>query len=141
MANVRSMDFIAQKWGSRAATAGDVYEAGVRQPKADWQRSAAGSQGSWEAGVADAARLKSFTKGVNAAGSQKWQAKTLSKGVSRFPQGIQESGPEFQVGFERYRGVIESTQLPPRFAKGDPRNIERVKTIAAALRKAKVGAG
>ena len=141
MANIRGLDFISQKWSSRAATAGDVYEAGVRQPKADWQRSTAAAQGSWEAGVADAARMKTFSKGVTSAGTQKWQAKTIAKGVNRFGPGIQEAGPDFQVGFERYRGVIESTQLPPRFAKGDPRNIERVKVMAQALRKAKVGAG
>lgn len=139
MANVRSLDFIASKWSNRAATAGDVYEAGVRNPKADWQRQAAASQGSWEAGVAEAARQKSFTKGVNSAGSQKWQAKTVAKGVSRYGPGVQEAGPDFQQGFEKYRQVIESTNLPPRFAKGDPRNIERVKVMSAALRKAKMG--
>ena len=139
MANVRSLDFITNKWATRAATAGDVYEAGVRNPKADWQRSAAASQGSWESGVAEAARQKSFSKGVNAAGTQKWQAKTIAKGVQRFGPGVQEAGPDFQQGFEKYRQVIEATNLPPRFAKGDPRNIERVKVMAAALRKAKVG--
>ena len=35
--------------------------------------------------------------------------------------------------------IIETTTLPPRFAKGDPRNIERVKVLAAALRKGRTG--
>jgi hypothetical protein len=36
--------------------------------------------------------------------------------------------------------VIESIQLPPRGPKGDPRNIERVRVIAQALRARKLAA-
>jgi hypothetical protein len=36
--------------------------------------------------------------------------------------------------------VISSTTLPPKYAKGDPRNVQRVATMAAALRAAKMGA-
>lgn len=139
MAAIRSLDMIARKWQNRASTAGDVYEEGVKNPKADWQRQAAAAQGSWESGVSEAARAKSFQKGVNAAGTSKWQSKTLSKGVARFGPGIAEAEPDFSAGFAKFRQVIEGLTLPPRFAKGDPRNIERVKVVAAALRKAKVG--
>ena len=38
-----------------------------------------------------------------------------------------------------YLETIAATQLPPRFAKGDPRNVQRVAAIAAALRKRKTG--
>ena len=36
-------------------------------------------------------------------------------------------------GFQPYADTIRSTTLPPRFPKGDPRNLERTKAIATAL--------
>lgn len=139
MAAIRSLESISKKWAERAASAGQQFADGVRQPKRDWQKAAAAAEGNWEAGVASAARAKSFGKGVNRAGTAKWQSKAIAKGTVRYGPGVQEAEPDFRGGFDRFRQVIESTQLPPRFAKGDPRNLERVKAMSVALRKAKVG--
>ena len=45
---------------------------------------------------------------------------------------------EYAKGFAPYHDVIEKTELPPRYAKGDERNYERVKAIGQALHKAKL---
>ena len=140
MAAIRSLSSIAQKWQERASSASNVYAAGVQSPKSDWAAQTAAAAGNWEAGVTEAARNKSFGKGVQAAGTPKWQQKSVSKGAPRYAPGVADALPDYSKGFEKFRQVIESTQLPPRFAKGDPRNIERVRTIASALRKAKVSA-
>jgi hypothetical protein len=89
--------------------------------------------------VTGAAQAKSFQKGVQAAGTPKWQSKALSKGTARYGPGVAEGEPDFAQGFDRFRTVIEGTNLPPRFAKGDPRNVERVRVMSTALRRAKVG--
>jgi predicted aminopeptidase len=107
-------------------------------PKADWQAQTIGAAANWEAGITEAARNKSFASGVNRAGTKKWQSKAISKGAARYGAGVADAQPDYQAGFEPYRQIIESTTLPPRFAKGDPRNVERVKVMAAALRKGKV---
>ena len=139
MPAVRSIASVSKKWVDRAGTAGAQYAEGVSSPKKDWATSAGAAGANWEAGVAEASRKKSFGKGVAAAGTQKWQRKAIAKGTQRFGPGVADAQPDYQAGFEPYRNVIEGTALPPRFAKGDPRNVERVKVMSAALRKAKVG--
>ena len=137
MPSVRPMGNVAKKWADRAGTAGPQYAEGVQMPKADWQAQTIGAAANWEAGITEAARNKSFASGVNRAGTKKWQSKAISKGVARYGAGVADAQPDYQAGFEPYRQIIESTTLPPRFAKGDPRNVERVKVMAGALRKGK----
>jgi len=48
-------------------------------------------------------------------------------------------GDDYEKGFAPYRDEIEKTALPPRYPRRDPRNIQRVATIAAALGKKKTG--
>lgn len=139
MAAIRAMATIAEKWKNRAGSAGPQYQEGVQQPKKDWATAAGSAQGNWDAGVTQASAMKTFQKGVAQAGTPKWQSKAISKVVSRFPQGVADAQPDYSHGFEKYRNVIEGTQLPNRFAKGDPRNLDRVKSISTALRKAKTG--
>jgi len=140
MPAIRSLQTISKKWVDRAGSAGPQYADGVRTPKKDWAGAATAAQGNWDAGVQQAAQQKSFGKGVAKAGTPKWQAKAVSKGVPRFPQGVADAQPDYASGFEPYRNLIESTQLPARYPKGDPRNIDRVRAISQALRKAKTGA-
>lgn len=80
---------------------------------------------------------KTFSKGVTKAGTGKWQAQAVAKGVSRYPQGVAGAQSAYQAGFEPYANVIQSTTLPPKFAKGDPRNLQRVTAMSQALRSAK----
>ena len=96
---------------------------------------AAGNQA---AGIQEAIREKRFEKGVAKAGDQTWQQGALTKGVARFGEGVQLAQQKYAANFAPYAQVIESTSLPPRYPKGDPRNIERVKVIATALRNKKV---
>ena len=139
MPAIRSLAAIGKKWNDRASSAGPQYAEGIATPKKDWANEAARAQPNWEAGVQQAAQAKSFSKGVTAAGTPKWQQKATVKGVQRFGPGVQVAQPDYQAGFEKYRQVIEATALPPRLAKGDPRNLQRVGAMSQALRKAKVG--
>jgi len=80
-----------------------------------------------------------FAKGVQQAGDAKWSAAAQGKGAERFGPGAQAGVGDYEKGVQKYLNVIENTILPPRGPKGDPRNIERVKVMASALRKAKTG--
>lgn len=137
---IRAIGSVASKWAERAGSAGPQYAAGVATPKADWGTNAAAGQANWTAGVQSAAASKSFSKGVQKAGTPKWQQAATGKGAQRFGPGVQGAQPAYQKGFEPFASVISSTTLPPKYAKGDPRNVQRVATMAAALRAAKMGA-
>lgn len=82
---------------------------------------------------------QAFQKGVQQAGDAKWQTAATGKGAERFGPGAQAGVGDYEKGVAKYLAVIEGTTLPPRGPKGDPRNFERVKVMANALRKAKTG--
>ncbi|MCK5645108.1 MAG: hypothetical protein KAJ19_30185, partial [Gammaproteobacteria bacterium] len=103
----------------------------------DWANATKAAEGSYEEGVNKAIARKAFGKGVTKAGSEKYKAGVREKGGQRFASGVAIAGPAYQAGFAPFHRVIAGTQLPPRFARRDPRNLRRVEVIATALGKAK----
>ena len=47
---------------------------------------------------------------------------------------------DYEQGFAPFAQVIQGVNLPPRGARGDPRNYENVRLIGEALHAAKTGA-
>jgi len=140
MVKIRSISVIRAKWEKETPLRAPYYEAGIREPKEDWATEAAAAQPAWDSGVADATRRKAFSVGVKKVGTPKWQERALKKGVPRYPEGVRIAGPDYEAGFGPYRDEIERIVLPPRGMRGDPKNIERVRVIANALYKKRVGA-
>lgn len=136
---LKSISEITTKWMRRAAASGPDYEAGVRSPKEDWASETTAAKAAYEAGVADAIGRDAFVKGVREAGTEKWQRKTLAVGPARYPTGVAAAESDYNAGFGPYRDAIERIVLPARGRRGDPANIERVRAIADALYKQKVG--
>ncbi len=139
MAGVKSGTAVAEKWARVTPQRQQDYQAGVQAPRVPWSQAAKAAEERYKAGVQEAAARGAYGKGVAAAGDQRWQQKAIAKGPSRFAEGVAISAPDYQAGIQPYLDTIAATTLPPRYAKGDPRNIERVKTIAQALRKRKTG--
>jgi len=137
MAKVRSGS--GEKWARRAGQSTEDFLTGVQNPRADWKTATLAATANQQAGVLEAIKNKSFEKGVAKAGSSKWLEKTLEKGAQRFAAGVQQAQADYDSAIAPYLSVIESTTLPPRYPKGDPRNIDRVKAINIALRKKKLG--
>jgi hypothetical protein len=129
----------AAKWSSRASAAGQAYSDGVSNPRSPWAASTEAAAPAYGAGVQAAVSNGRFAKGVAAAGDAKWQANSKSKGVQRYPQGVQQAQSAYQSGVAPYLSALGSIQLPPRGPKGDPGNVNRVSAIATALRKIKTG--
>lgn len=129
---------VAEKWGRVTPQRIDDYLQGVQNPREDWQRATLAAAANQASAIQQAIKEKRFEKGVSKAGTQKWQAKTLKKGAERFGPGVQEGQDAYEVGIAPYLQTIEATTLPPRYPKGDPRNIERVKVMSDALRKKKL---
>lgn len=135
---VKPLASIADKWSSRAQNASAAYKDGVTA-SSDWQAATAASANNWQAGVTAAATDGRFEKGVNAAGNQAWKDGAINKGAGRYGPGVSVSKDKFSKGFSKFAQVLESTQLPARFPKGDPQNVNRVQAVITALRNAKLG--
>ena len=139
MANIKDPSAIAAKWARVTPQRSEDYSQGVKSPTKDWKASTLAAADAQEKGVQQAITEKRFAKGVSAAGTEKWQAKAASKGVDRWGPGVQVAQPDYEKGFAPYAQRIASTTLPPRYPKGDPRNLDRVAVVAKALRSQKVG--
>lgn len=137
MAAIKPLDQIAAKWARVTPLRTDDYRAGVSAPRRDWAQATAGAKQAWSEGVQQAIRNDAFSRGVTAAGSSRWQEGALSKGVQRWGPGVQLAEPRFSEGFAAAHRVLSSLQLPPRFARRDPRNLERVRAVVEALSKLK----
>lgn len=128
-----------KRWVDRASIASDEYASGIQNPRGDWATNAAAAADNQALGVQQAISDKRYEKGIQKVGTAKWRDKSLSKGKSRFTQGVQVSQGDYEKGVKPYLDTIESTTLPPKYPKGDPRNLARVEVLNKALRAKKTG--
>src|SRR6266704_249147 len=115
MAKIKDAAAIAEKWSTVTPQRSTEYQKGVQNPRTPWAAAAAAAGPAQAAGVQAAIANKSFEKGIALA------------------------GPDYQAGFGPYADVIRSTQLPQKFARGDPRNLARVEVMSKALRARAMG--
>jgi hypothetical protein len=107
----------------------------VRSPTADWAANTAAAASNYKAAVQAADIDKRFAGSVKRAGTAKWQRKAVETGVSRFGPGVTAAGPDYQSGVSPFIETISALTLPARRPRGDPANLDRVKTVADALAK------
>lgn len=136
---LRSLDKIVEKWRARASAASGDYAAGVEAPKYDWQKNTLAASDAWKAGITEAAAKNTFAKGVAARSTDFWKSRAMTLGTARYADGISKSVDVYKGNFAPYYDTLSKLELPPRGARGDPKNIERVRAIITALRSKKVG--
>lgn len=137
MAFIRSIEHIARKFASVTPGRTEDYRVGVENPRRDWGTATVAAESAYEAGVTQAIAKKRFGKGVKAAGTEKWQRGAVEKGTARWGPGVTMAQDIYARNFAPYRDAIERATLPPRYAKRDPRNLDRVKAVVNALTAAK----
>ena len=137
MAEIKATSAIRDKWTRVTPMRSEDYTIGVKNPRRNWEGAALAQKDTWKMAITEAAAKDMFAKGVAGKG-EKWQKNALAKGPGRFAEGVMVAGPDYEKGFAPYADVIASTKLPPRFPKGDPRNIQRVSVMATALRTKKL---
>jgi len=130
---------IAKKWGRVTPERTIDYEEGVRNPLKDWETETKAAEPRYEEGIKASIARKAFGKGVSRVGTAKQKAKTILKGIPRWPEGVRLAEKDMQTGMEPVVKALEGITLPPRYATGDPRNIERVRVIQQTLHKLKTG--
>ena len=138
MANIKSLERTSSKWQRVTSGASAEYAEGVANPSKDWQKETTLATAAYKDGMQKSLANDSFAKGVAKAGTAKWQANAIAKGPARYSQGVQLGIDAYSAGFRPYYDIIRSINLPARGSKGDPKNINRVAVLAAALHDAKV---
>jgi hypothetical protein len=136
---IKSIGAIQEKWGRVTPQRTEDYKLGVQAPRRDWLAGAVAAKENHKAAMVQAAAGDSFSKGCTKSGTARWQSKALSKGPARFAEGVMLGAPDYGTGFGPFQQALLALALPPRFPRGDPRNLTRVSVIAAALRKVKTG--
>lgn len=133
MAAIKSIADITAKFVEVTPGRAAQYAEGCAKPKRDWAQATEAAEERFEAGMQSAIQRKAFGKGVKEAGTAKLQEGIKTKGVSRWPVGVRLAGAAFNKGYGPYRDEIERTTLPQRYARRDPRNLDRVAAIDKAL--------
>jgi len=140
MANIKSLDRIAAKYGSVTPQRSQDYADGIANPRRSWSQGALAAEQAFKEGVTAAATAGRFGKGVRAAGDGKWLDGATKKGVQRWGPGVQMGQDRYQQGFAPYASAIGSATLPPRYKRRDPRNLERVRAVVEAVSRVKEAA-
>lgn len=138
MADIKPMNEIADKWASVTPQRSGEYRKGVQNPRRSWSQGAVEAAESWAQGITQAITDGRFVSGIQEAGDSRWQRKASTVGAARFGPGVQAAKGDYQAGFAPFAQVIAGVDLPPRGAKGDPRNYDRVRVIGEALHEAKI---
>ena len=141
---IKPMGDIADKWAEVTPTRAAYYEAGVRDPLADWEAATIAAQAAYKAAVSAADIGKRHSGGVKRAGKAKWQRKSIELGVSRFGPGVLAAKGDYSGGYSPFQATLAALDLPARKPRGDPANQDRTRVIGVALfkkRLALVGAG
>ena len=137
MAAIKSLDKIASKFVRVASGSAESYREGVSNPRVSWSAAARAAEPNYDQGVTAAIGRKAYGKGVTKAGDQKQLLAAAGKGATRFGPGAAEAGPAYQAGFAPYHSAIGALILPPRRARRDPSNLQRVTAIATRLGQVK----
>ena len=140
MGATKSTKATSDKWARVTPGRSEDYKIGINNPKRSWSAEATASKDNYKAGVDKAHANNSFVKGIAAAGDSKWKAKALAKGPGRFAEGVTDAQSDYEKGIAPFLSAIQSTDLGPRFPRGDLRNLDRVKKVTEAVRKVKMGA-
>ena len=129
MIKIKPIDQIVRRWVEGVRIASPAYQYGVQNPARDWADATVAAAPAWFQGLQAAHAAGRFPGGVRAAGTVKWKNKTLTKGVQMWPIAVAAAEGDYRVGFLPFREAIATGTLPPRYAKRDPRNLERVAAI------------
>jgi hypothetical protein len=137
MAEIKTLDRIVEKWQRRAAQASTDYDAGVSNPRRDWAQAANAANNSYRDAVTAAAQAGNYGRGVQRAGTPKWQNRAKVLGSARFGPGVAAATDDYSRGFAPYREAIAGAQLPARRPRRDPGNRQRINAVLDAVVAAK----
>ncbi len=138
MALIRPLTEIANKGKTVTPGRANIYKKNVENPLKNWEQETLAASERRNEGILAAVADGRIDRGIQKAGQAKWQKETATKGPTRWSEGVRLGEANYQAGFAPFHEVIQNTDPGPRFAKGDPRNFDRSKTIGMALHAKKI---
>jgi hypothetical protein len=133
--NVKSLSTIAEKFARVTPGRAADYANGVETTTKDWAAATKAAEASYGTGVQAAVAAGRFGKGVTKAGTEKFKRGVREKGSARFAAGVAVAGDAYAQGFSPYHNALSATALPPRRARRDPSNMQRVQAVVTAMVK------
>uniref|UniRef100_A0A6H1ZWY7 Uncharacterized protein n=3 Tax=viral metagenome TaxID=1070528 RepID=A0A6H1ZWY7_9ZZZZ len=135
---IRPVTDIAEKFVRVTPGRASEFIAGVEDvPDAEFESKAIAGEANYK--VATTAAIAAGRRAKKLVGSgRRWKSRLQKLGESRYGTGTAEAVEAYAEGFSPYRDTIAGLTLPPKGARGDPKNIERVRVIADALHKKKL---
>lgn len=130
---------ICNRWTRNTTSSTQDYINGIKKPKRSWGKTTCEAADCYKKGVDAAHSQGRFRKGVKKTGRLGYLRKTISKGPTRFAQGVSGAGGAYERGYKPYHSHFPSIFLPKRFPRGDPRNIDRVGAVSTAMGRVKTG--
>ena len=139
MVRIKSISEISDKWSTVTPQRASFYKSGVEASGVQWEEKTADAVDAYNSGVTQAIADDRFSRGVRAAGNEKWRRKSSDVGAGRFGPGVTAAKGDYEKGFAPYRETISAIELPARGARGDPQNYQRVSAIGDALHRQRIG--
>ena len=128
---VPKLDRVVEKFDTRVRGAPPFWEAGVRDPRADWFDQFEDAKEARNAGLQEAISDGRIDKGAEKLGTAGWQRKTLEKGADRYRSIVAKLRDPYKEGWSPYHEELPKIVLEPRRRRGDPANVTgRVTPIA-----------
>lgn len=128
---------VCNRWQSHTSGASEEYKKGVQNPRRPWGKCACEAADRYKKGVDRAHSRGAFRRGVKKRGRAGYLTRTLLKGPTRFADGVMGAGDAYARGYKPYHAAFPSIHLQKRFPRGDPRNIQRCRTVCTAMGRVK----
>jgi hypothetical protein len=135
---VRPIQEGQEKFKARAAAASEDYKRGVQGAGQRWADGAAGAEEAWRAGTQEAISQGRFTKGIRAAGSQKYQERAATLGPERFRRGVEVGAPEWGKNFSPFAQALAAHVPSPKGMRGSDQNAQRSIEVQRLMRRTRL---
>jgi len=138
MVETKSLEATRANWTAAQGRVPAAYQAGVQAASNVIAKSVA-AEDNYAAGVTGAVAARSRAKGLESVTDADWKKAAVEKGATRIVSGMKASEGKFVKGMQQNLATIQSVTIPARTQ--DPMsNIDnRLKPIAAALHKQRMG--
>lgn len=104
----RSISDASDKWARRTQQATQDYANGISKPRRDWAQASVDASARRNAGLQQAIADGRIDKGIQRAGTGKWQRAASTKGVQNWAPAVQQAKPQYQAGLQRSYSYMDA---------------------------------
>lgn len=106
----RTPEEAKEKWAERIRGSGKYMKSGLEHPREDWATQAKGAKERRDAELRRAIEEDRINKGIEKAGTKKWQTRALDVGVGRWTADAPKSAEEYKRGISDVISAVEEAK-------------------------------